>query len=64
LRRNWARKTGYGLSGAFLLFAVAGWCEHIYSCFVERSWVYLIAGAILSPLGIVHGWGIWFGWWH
>jgi len=50
--------------GLFLFFAVAGWCEHIYRCFVERSWVYLIAGAILSPLGTVHGWGIWFGWWH
>ena len=56
---------GHGaLSGiALVLIAFAGWCQHLYSCFNEGVWGFLIAGAILSPIGIIDGWGIWFGWW-
>jgi hypothetical protein len=48
------------------IFAVtfAGWCQHIYTCFNEHLWGFLIAGAIFFPIAVVHGWGIWFGWWH
>jgi hypothetical protein len=50
---------------AFLagLLGLAGWCQHLYTCFNEKLWGFLIAGAILFPVGIIHGWGIWLGWW-
>lgn len=46
------------------LTAFAGWCQHLYTCFNEKLWGFLIAGAIFFPIAIIHGWGIWFGWWH
>jgi len=51
----------------WLVPTVAGlgaWFTHLYVCFTEQYWGFLIAGAIFFPIGIVHGWGIWFGWWH
>lgn len=47
---------------ALVLLTFAGWCQHLYTCFNEGLWGFLIAGAILSPIGIIHGWAIWFGW--
>ena len=34
------------------VFAVtfAGWCQHVYTCFNERLWGFLIAGAIFFPI--------------
>jgi hypothetical protein len=48
----------------FGLVSFAGWCQHLYTCFNEKLWGFLIAGAIFFPTAIIHGWGIWFGWWH
>jgi len=50
--------------GALALAVFAGWCQHVYTCFNEHYWGFLIAGAIFFPIAIIHGWGIWFGWWH
>jgi hypothetical protein len=50
--------------GGIVLAGIAGWCTHLYVCFNERLWGFLIAGAIFFPVAVVHGWGIWFGWWH
>ena len=51
--------------GVFVeLAAFAGWCQHLYTCFNERLWGFLIAGALFFPIAIIHGWGIWLGWWH
>jgi hypothetical protein len=43
---------------------LAAWFQHLYTCFTEDRWGFLIAGAIFVPLGIVHGFGIWFDSWH
>jgi hypothetical protein len=48
---------------AFLVWAVAAWGTHLYTCFVNESWGFLIAGAIMFPIAWVHGTGVWFGWW-
>jgi hypothetical protein len=48
---------------AFLVWAVASWGTHLYTCFVHGSWGFLIAGAIMFPIAWVHGTGVWFGWW-
>lgn len=39
------------------------WFTHLYVCFTEELWGFLIAGAILFPIAIVHGFGLWIGVW-
>ncbi len=46
---------------AFVGTLIAGWLTHIIVCIQTASWALLIAGAIMFPIGIVHGIGIWFG---
>jgi len=48
---------------AFGLLCFAGWCQHLYTCFNEHLYGFLIAGAIFFPIAIIHGWGIWLHWW-
>jgi hypothetical protein len=48
---------------AIMIATFAGWATHLYVCFTGQLWGFLIAGAIFFPIGIVHGWGVWFGWW-
>jgi hypothetical protein len=47
---------------AMVLLTCGGWCQHLYTCYNEGSWEFLIVGAIVSPVGIVHGWITWLGW--
>jgi hypothetical protein len=49
---------------AFVLVPFAAWLQHLYTCFTEDRWGILIAGALFFPIGIIHGIGIWFGFWH
>jgi hypothetical protein len=53
------RVLGFVLSLPFL----AAWVQHFYTCVMTARWVLLIAGAIVAPIGVVHGFGIWFGFW-
>lgn len=39
------------------------WFQHLYTCFTDESWGFLIAGAIFFPVAIVHGLGVWMGVW-
>lgn len=39
----------------------AAWLTHIIVCLGAGKWGFLIAGAILPPIGIIHGIGLWFG---
>ena len=43
--------------------AVTAWLTHLFVCFTDDRWGFLIAGAIMFPVAIVHGAGIWFGVW-
>jgi len=55
---------GNALVGFVLLAVLAvAWLTHITICFKTGAWGFLIAGAIFFPIGILHGVGIWFGWW-
>ena len=49
------------LAGA--LIPLAAWITHLVVCFQHDPWGFLIAGAIFFPVAVVHGIGIWFGWW-
>jgi len=47
----------------FTLISVAAWATHIYVCFKASEWGFLLAGALAFPVAVVHGVGIWFGFW-
>ncbi|KKL03587.1 hypothetical protein LCGC14_2624680, partial [marine sediment metagenome] len=49
---------GVGLAyiGVVLLL-IAGWLTHVIVTIQTAKWILLLAGAILFPIGIIHGWG-------
>ncbi len=47
----------------FGLACLAAWFTHLYVCFNGNRWGFLIAGALVFPIAIIHGVGIWFGFW-
>lgn len=47
---------------ALVVWAAAAWITHVVVCLKTAAWGFLIAGAILAPIGMIHGTGIWFGW--
>ena len=49
------------LSGLLLLvWIVSSWFTHLFTCFADAAWGFLIAGAILFPVAMAHGTWIWF----
>lgn len=46
-----------------MFWPIAAWLTHVIVCIKSASWVFLLAGAIFFPIGIVHGTGVWFGAW-
>ncbi|MEY9138532.1 hypothetical protein ABIE79_010060 [Bradyrhizobium diazoefficiens] len=46
-----------------VLTALAAWVTHVVVCIKAASFLFLIAGAILPPIGVIHGWGVWLGVW-
>lgn len=36
------------------------WLTHIFFCFGHAAWGFLVAGAIFFPIGILHGFYLWF----
>ena len=41
--------------------AVAAWLTHVIICLAAGAWEYLIAGALLFPIAVIHGVMLWFG---
>ncbi|MBT6440691.1 MAG: hypothetical protein HOK72_13370 [Flavobacteriales bacterium] len=53
-----------GSIGILFMFGLTGaWFTHLFVCFSDDRWGFLIAGAIMFPIAIVHGIGIWLGIW-
>ena len=44
---------------AIVMFVIA-WFNHIFTCFAEGWWGFLIAGALFFPIGVIHGMWLWF----
>jgi len=42
------------------LACLAAWITHLITCFADGLSGFLIAGALLFPLGILHGVYLWF----
>ena len=36
------------------------WLTHIFTCFAQGFLGFLVAGAIFFPIGILHGFYLWF----
>lgn len=45
---------------AIIAASVLAWFTHIFTCFAQGLWGFLIAGALFFPVGILHGFWIWF----
>lgn len=56
-------KEGTGVIMALIVVVglIAAWMTHIIVSIQTASWILLLAGALLFPIGIIHGIGIWFG---
>ena len=39
----------------------AAWITHIIHCLLAAKYFLLIAGALIAPVGVIHGIGLWFG---
>lgn len=44
-----------------LIVFFAAWFTHVITCLSASAWGILVAGAIMFPIGIIHGFGIWLG---
>lgn len=47
------------MAWAFAGVLMCAWFTHIFTCFSEGMWGFLIAGALFFPIGILHGFFIW-----
>jgi hypothetical protein len=46
----------------FLCFtSLAAWLTHVFVCLSAGAWGFLVAGALIFPIAIIHGVGLWFG---
>jgi hypothetical protein len=43
------------------IIMIAAWVTHVVVCIKTASWLLLIVGAIVFPVGIIHGIGSWLG---
>ena len=48
---------------AAIVISIAAWFTHVIVCLKAGSWGFLIAGAIMFPVAIIHGIGAWFSAW-
>ena len=46
---------------ALFIWAIGSWITHIVYCIDTQQFGLLIAGAIFFPIGMIHGTGLWFG---
>ena len=48
---------------AIIAWLASSWITHVIVCLKAGSWGFLIAGAIMFPIAVIHGTGSWFGFW-
>ena len=53
--------TNLMLAVVFLVLTVGAWIQHVITCILEQTWILLIIGIIVPPIGWIHGIGVWFG---
>lgn len=50
-----------GLMIVMILLSIPAWITHVITTIQSEQWVLLVVGAFVPPIGVIHGWGIWFG---
>ena len=45
---------------ALIAATVCAWLTHVFACFAANLWGMLFVGAIIFPIGILHGIWLWF----
>ena len=48
------------MGGVLGITCLIAWLTHIFYCFGHAAWGFLLAGAIFFPIGIFHGFYLWF----
>lgn len=48
---------------AFYISLPLAWLTHVVVCLAAGKWGFLIAGALIFPIAIIHGYGVWIGAW-
>ena len=43
------------------LSAIPAWLTHVVHCIQNSEWLFMVAGAIMAPVAVIHGYGLWFG---
>jgi hypothetical protein len=49
------------ISFAFYLVGIVAWVTHVIVCIQNAAWVLLVIGALIFPIGVIHGFMIWLG---
>lgn len=49
------------LSIMLVLWVALAWFTHVIVCIQSAKWILLLVGAIMFPVGCVHGTGVWLG---
>lgn len=61
---NYNNENSGGLIASCIYLVIfAAWITHIVVCISAKAWGLLVAGAIVFPIGIIHGFGEWLGFW-
>ncbi|CAB5220078.1 hypothetical protein UFOVP239_46 [uncultured Caudovirales phage] len=47
----------------FYGWIILSWLTHIFVCLAAGKWGFLIAGALVFPIAMIHGTGVWLGAW-
>lgn len=50
------------IGSVIFAWLAVSWITHAVVCIKTASWLFLIAGAIFFPVGVIHGTGVWFNW--
>ncbi len=43
------------------LTSIAAWVTHVIHCLMAAKYILLLVGALIAPIGVIHGIGLWFG---
>lgn len=49
------------LLAVFFTAMIGAWLTHVVVCLLNATYVLLLVGTFVFPVGIIHGIGIWFG---
>lgn len=46
---------------AFYIAVIVAWITHVVVCIQNAAWALLVIGALIFPIGVIHGFMIWLG---